>query len=35
LRLDEQVHAAVYTRLAPRKVHTAEGQQGRVFFVKM
>ena len=35
LRLDEKAHAAVYTRLAPRKVHAVEGQLGRVFFVKM
>ena len=35
LRLDERAHAAVYTRVAPRKVHVVEGAPGRIFFVKM
>ena len=35
LRLDERAHAAVYTRVAPRKVHVVEGEPGRVFFVRL
>ena len=35
LRLDEKVYAAVYSRLSPRKVLTAQGEQGRIYFVKM